>query len=144
MRYLLDTCVLSEFVKPGPEKRVVAWLDSVDIDRQYISALTLGEIQHGVSRLPASNRRARLDEWLHGFIAEQFAAQVLPLDASICLAWGQLVARLEAQGKTMAIVDSLIAATASFHRMTLVTRNVSDFRHVDIGLLNPWEDQAII
>lgn len=78
MRYLLDTCVLAEFVKPRPAKRVVAWLDSVDIDRQYISALILGEIRHGISRLPA-----------------------------------------------------------------LVTRNVSDFRHVDIGPLNPWENQAI-
>ena len=139
MRYLLDTCVISEFIKPRPEKKVVEWLNDADTERIFLSAVTLGEIQHGISRKPPSNRRAQLEEWLNMQLTEQFAGRILSLDASAFIAWGQLVARLEQQGKPMGVMDSLIAATALHHSMTLVTRNVADFLQAGIGLLNPWE-----
>ncbi len=138
MRYLLDTCVISEFIKPQPEKKVVDWLNDADRDRVFLSAVTLGEIQHGISRKPPSNRRAQLEEWLNVQLTAQFADRILVLDAPVFMAWGQLLARLEQRGKPMGVMDSLIAAIALNHGMTLVTRNVNDFGYVGVGLLNPW------
>ena len=81
MRYLLDTCVLSEFTKPKPEKRVVAWLSEQDLEALSLSAVTVGEIQRGISPLPASNRRTTLEAWLSEQLDSQFAGRVLSLDA---------------------------------------------------------------
>ncbi len=139
MRYLLDTCVISEFTKPRPEKKVVDWLNEADPERVFLSAVTLGEIQHGISKKPPSNRRAQLEEWLNVQLTEQFAGRILVLDVPVLVAWGQLVARLGQQGKPIGVMDSLIAATALHHGMTLVTRNVDDFVYAGVGLLNPWE-----
>jgi toxin FitB len=87
LRYLLDTCVLSEFVKPKPERRVVEWLNSVEPDRAFLSAVTIGEIQFGISSRPASNRRTELEVWLNVDLAEQFAARVLALDSDTFVTW---------------------------------------------------------
>ena len=139
LNYLLDTCVISEFVKPMPEKKVQDWLNGLDAARAYLSVVTLGEIQRGLSEKPASNRRTELEEWLNEALAAQFEERILPLDGETFITWGQMVAPLKAQGKPMSVMDSLIAATALHHKMVLVTRNVSDFANVDISTFNPWE-----
>jgi predicted nucleic acid-binding protein len=139
LSYLLDTCVVSEFVKPKPDKNVLSWLNSMDAERIYLSVVTLGEVQQGISNLPRSNRRAELEEWLNEQLTAQFAGRILALDAATFITWGQLIAPLKQQGRTMSVMDSLIAATAVHHRMTLVTRNVSDFQHVELGIFNPWQ-----
>ena len=139
LSYLLDTCVVSEFVKPKPDKNVLSWLNSMDAERIYLSVVTLGEVQQGISNLPRSNRRAELEEWLNEQLTAQFAGRILALDAATFITWGQLIASLKQQGRTMSVMDSLIAATAVHHRMTLVTRNVSDFQHVELSVFNPWQ-----
>jgi toxin FitB len=139
LRYLLDTCVLSEFVKPRPEPKVVDWLNGVDTGRVFLSAVTIGEIQLGISNLPASNRRTELEIWLDGTLPTQFSDRVLPLDADTFVVWGQMTAQQRRQGQPMAVMDSLIAATALHHKMVLVTRNVADFQSTGLSLLNPWE-----
>jgi predicted nucleic acid-binding protein len=139
MRHLLDTCVISEFTRPRPEQKVVNWLNEADAEETFLSVVTLGEVQHGISRLQPSNRRTQLEEWVAVQLTGQFAGRILSLDAPVFIAWGQLVAGLEKQGKPMSVMDSLIAAQALYHRMTLVTRNTDDFVHAGIGLLNPWE-----
>lgn len=139
MRYLLDTCVLSEFTKPKPEKRVVAWLSEQDLEALSLSAVTVGEIQRGISLLPASNRRTTLEARLSEQLVSQFAGRVLSLDAETFVTWGGLMARLRQEGRTMGVFDSLIAATALQHRLTIVTRNTRDFQHAPASLFDPWE-----
>lgn len=137
--YLLDTCVLSEFVKPRSEPKVVDWLNAAEMERVFLSAVTIGEIQLGISNLPASNRRTELEIWLNSTLPAQFPDRVLPLDADTFVAWGELTAQLRRQGLPMAVMDALIAATALQHKMVLVTRNVADFKSTGLSLLNPWE-----
>jgi len=139
LNYLLDTCVISEFVKPKPEKKVQDWLNGLDAGCAYLSVVTLGEIQRGISEKPASNRRTELEEWLNEALVAQFVGRILPLDRETFITWGQMVAPLKAQGKPMGVMDSLIAAAALHHKMVLVTRNISDFANVDISTFNPWE-----
>jgi len=139
LNYLLDTCVISEFVKPQPEHKVIKWLNEVEVDRLFLSVVTLGEIQSGISNLPPSNRRTELEEWLNGDLVRQFANRVLVLDGDTMITWGQMTAEHKRQAKPMGVMDSLIAATALKHKMALVTRNTADFQHVGLSLLNPWE-----
>jgi predicted nucleic acid-binding protein len=139
LRYLLDTCVLSEFVKPEPEPKVVDWLNSVEAESVYLSAVTFGEIQFGISGLPASNRRTELEVWLNVSLPEQFAGRVLALETDTFVTWGKMTAEQKRKGEPMGIMDSLIAASALENNMVLVTRNVTDFKATDLSILNPWE-----
>jgi toxin FitB len=139
LTYLLDTCVISEFIKPHPEPKVVDWLNTTDPDQVFLSAVTIGEIQFGISNRPPSNRRTELEIWLNESLFPQFTNRILTLDADIFLTWGQMTAQQRQQGKPMSVMDSLIAAVALQHRMVLVTRNISDFSATGLSLLNPWE-----
>jgi predicted nucleic acid-binding protein len=131
--------VLSEFIKPKPERKVIDWLNSVEAERVFLSAVTIGEIQFGISNRPASNRRTELEVWLNVSLTEQFAGRILPLDADTFVTWGQMTARQRRQGEPMGVMDSLIAATALQYKMVLVTRNVADFKSTVLSILNPWE-----
>ena len=137
--YLLDTCVVSEFTKPKPERKVLDWLNTLAPDQTYLSVVTLGEIQMGISNLASSNRRTQLEQWLGTELLAQFAGRVLPLDSETLLVWGKMTAQLKQQGKPMSVMDSLIAATALHHNLALVTRNVSDFEQTNVSLFNPWD-----
>lgn len=139
MNCLLDTCVLSEFTRRQPEERVVRWLSSLDEETVYLSVLSIGEIQHGIERLDDSPRKEALRAWLVDELIPRFDGRILPLDVPTMIGWGELVARLERQGRKMPAVDSLIAATALAHNLRLVTRNTADFYHCGVELFNPWE-----
>jgi predicted nucleic acid-binding protein len=130
---------LSEFIKPKPERKVIDWLNSVEAERVFLSAATIGEIQFGISNRPASNRRTELEVWLNVSLPEQFAGRVLSLDADTFVTWGKMTAQQRRQGEPMGVMDSLIAATALQYKMVLVTRNVSDFKSTNLSILNPWE-----
>lgn len=138
MTFLLDTCVISELVRPRPDENVRRWIDSVDEAGLYLSALTLGELGKGVSKLPASARRDELREWLERDLAERFSARILPIDTSVALAWGKLQGEAERAGMKLPVIDSLLAATAACHHLTLATRNFADFARCGVPLLNPW------
>jgi predicted nucleic acid-binding protein len=139
LQYLLDTCVISEFVRPHPEQKVVEWLNSVDAESVYLSAVTMGEIQLGISQRPPSNRRTELEVWLNEKLPEQFGDRVLALDADTFVVWGKMMAEQKRKGEPLGVMDSLIAATVLQHRMVLVTRNVADFKLDDLSTMNPWE-----
>lgn len=140
MNLLLDTCVLSEMVKPKPDGRVAAWFSAQRPDALYISTLTLGELQKGVAKLEPCARKTYLEKFLQSGIREGFKERTLSVDTEVALAWGRLVAQSEQAGQRMPYVDSLIAATALFHGLTLVTRNTRDMEASGVALFNPWSD----
>jgi predicted nucleic acid-binding protein len=138
MNYLLDTNIISEFRKPRPHLNVITWLNQVNADAVYLSVITIGELQKGITRLADLDRRQSLQAWLEEDLLVRFATRVVPLDLEVLLVWGNLAAHLEQTGKTMPAIDSLIAATALHGRFILVTRNEQDFAAVDIPIVNPW------
>jgi predicted nucleic acid-binding protein len=131
MSYILDTNVISELISPQPDPYVAAWV--ADLDPQLVF------LKKGIEKLSSSTRKADLDAWLNGDLLVRFHDHLLPLDIDTLLAWGTLTARLEASGKPMPAIDSLLAATAAHTGFTLVTRNVRDFEHAGIALFNPWD-----
>ena len=139
MRFLLDTCVVSELVKPRPEEKVVRWIDAIEERKLFLSVLTLGELEKGIAKLPESPRRDLLREWLEQDLAERFATRILPVDAAVATAWGKIQGDAERAGTKLPVIDSLLAATAHVYRITLATRNVADFERCGAALFNPWE-----
>lgn len=138
MNHLLDTCVLSEWVRPAPSARVVAWLDAQVEGTLFISELSLAELERGILKLQAGDaRRARrLATWLHA-LEQRFADRTLALDRSTLRLWSQLSAQADIAGQRMASFDGLLMATAQRHGLVIVTRNVSDFARYG-QVLNPW------
>jgi len=138
MRYLLDTCVISELVSKQPNPAVIDWIDSIDDDYIYLSVITIGEIKKGIEKLPNSARKEQLAEWLEEDLLSRFQGRILGVDNSVMLTWGILTAKLEQQGTPMPAIDSLIAAIALHGNLTLVTRNLQDFKQSKVSILNPW------
>ncbi len=139
MKYLLDTCVISELVAKQPNPKVVEFVDSLDPDDTYLSVITIGEISKGIEKLSKSKRKLELQAWLKEDLLVRFDRKIISLDADILVAWGVLTAKLEATGRTMPAMDSLIAATARAGQLILVTRNVDDFEGTEIEIENPWK-----
>jgi predicted nucleic acid-binding protein len=104
----------------------------------YLSALTLGELQKGASRLPRSSRKSRLLTWLHDDLIQRFGDRIVPITLEAALRWGELQAQLEKAGKPMPVIDGLIAASALHYQLTVVTRNTKDMEASGVALLNPW------
>ena len=138
MSYLLDTCVISELMRRAPEAAVTHWIrEQLDSDL-YLSVMTIAELKKGVDRLAASQRKERLETWLSNDLLVRFKTRLLSIDLQVALTWGMLAARLESSGHKMPAFDALIAATALKHNLTLVTRNVADFAHSGVTIVNPW------
>jgi tRNA(fMet)-specific endonuclease VapC len=138
-RYLLDTCVLSDIMSKKPNPAVLDWIGAQVEETLFLSVITIGEIQNGIVKLSASKRKARLELWLKQDLLQRFGTRVLPLDAETLITWGTLTAMLAKRGRVLPVMDSLLAATALHHKLTLVTRNTADFAGTDIRLLNVWE-----
>ncbi|MFZ5557573.1 MAG: type II toxin-antitoxin system VapC family toxin [Pseudomonadota bacterium] len=138
MKYLLDTCFLSELFKSEPNSGVVEWVTGIEEERLFVSALSLGEIQKGVVKLDDGRRRRRIQTWLDQDLRRRFANRIIPVDLEIALAWGQVCGASEKKGVPLPVIDSLLAATASIRGLTLVTRNQKDFSVYPITVLNPW------
>jgi len=138
MNFLLDTNVVSEWVKLHPDPGVVAWLAEADEDRVFISVITLAELRHGIERMDPGRRRHRLEAWLTNELPLRFEGRVLPIEASIADAWGKMMARSEAAGRPIGVMDAFIAGTAEVHGLTLVTRNSAHFQPFFKPILNPW------
>ena len=138
MKYLLDTCVLSEYVKKIPAPKVIDWLDQQDESQLFISVISVGEIEKGILKLRTRDprRSQKLAVWL-GKIEQRFADRILPLDAPTLHVWAQIAAHTELTGQPLPVMDALIMATAQCHGLTVVTRNVQDFA-VYPQVFNPW------
>lgn len=139
MKVLLDTCVISELVSKQPNSKVVEFVDSLDPEDVYLSVITIGEIVKGIEKLSKSRRKTDLHNWLNDDLLVRFEGNILELDTETLIEWGALTSHLESAGRTMPAIDSLIAATALAKKMTLVTRNVSDFEETKVEIANPWK-----
>ncbi len=139
MNFLLDTCVLSEFTRRKPNEKVISWLDQVHEDQLYISVITVGEVMHGIERLPESHRKTELLTWLNSGLIQRFDQRILPIDTGTMISWGSLIARMERDRRPLSAMDALIIATALHNELVIVTRNISDFLTCGIQVINPWE-----
>ena len=131
--YLLDTNVVSELRKPRPHGAVLAWFQGLQDTQLHLAAVTIGEIQAGIelTREQDPNKAAEIEAWLE-MVASAY--NVLPMDAQAFRVWAQLMQR-----KSDTVVeDAMIAATAKVHGLTVVTRNVADFKAFGVPLLNPF------
>jgi predicted nucleic acid-binding protein len=132
--YLLDTNVVSELRRPRPHGAVLAWLETVDDAQLHLSAVTLAEIQAGIelTREQDPAKAAEIETWL-ALLAQAY--NVLPMDGLAFRQWARLMHR---QSDTL-YEDAMIAATAHMHHLTVVTRNITDFRGFGVALFNPFE-----
>lgn len=138
MKYLLDTCVLSEFSKPVPNAQVSEWILNAEQSDIFISVFAIGEIRKGIDKLAAGKKRQQLNEWFQE-IMDWAEHRILSFDKASAKNWGTLLARLETKGRSLPIIDSMIAATAITHDCAIVTRNVSDFIDMDVLVIDPWD-----
>ncbi len=134
MTYLVDANVLTEVTKPAPSLRVVEWLRENERELT-VDPIILGEIRFGIHLLPHGRRRQRLERWFSEGVARMVC---LPWEAEHGLRWARLLADLRTAGHSMPIKDSLIAATALLHGLTIVTRDIDDFRKSKAKVLNPF------
>jgi len=137
LSYLVDTNVLSELRRREPNPRVVEWFTQRPSTTLFLSVLTLGELRKGIQLIPDGERRLRLLDWLEAELPKFFAGRILAVDASVADRWGRLQADA---GRSVPAVDSLLAATALHHGLSLVTRNVRDFMYSGLEVVNPWSD----
>ena len=135
MSYLLDTNVLTELRRKLPDARVLHWFSQRPATTLYLSVLTLGEIRKGIEVLPDPARRLTLLDWLETRLPAFFAGRILPIDAAVAYRWGRMVAQA---GRPVPAIDSLLAATAEQHGLTLVTRNLRDVKGLAVQVINPW------
>jgi predicted nucleic acid-binding protein len=138
--FLLDTNVVSEWVKPHPEPKVAAWLAALDEDTAFISVMSFAEIARGIELLPRGQRRQSLADWLGDDLPNRFDGRIIGIDLRIASAWGRLMVHARSRGASLGAIDGFIAASADVFGLTLATRNTRDFASFDIPLLNPWED----
>ena len=132
--FLLDTNIVSDLRKPKPHGGVMAWISAQDASSLYLSAMTIAELQRGIemTREQDAEKAGQLEAWLEQLT---FTGQVLAMDAAVCREWAKVMHR---RSDTL-VEDAFIAATASVHRLVVVTRNVRDFKSLGVNTLNPFE-----
>jgi hypothetical protein len=138
--YLLDTNIISEYNRPDtPHPGVVRWMKTTPATLQYLSVLTLGEIEKGILLLDEGKRRREIQHWFENDLPTRFAGRILAIDEDVASKWARFIAPLLKQGRPLPTIDSLLAATALAHDLTFVTRNVKHFAGLNVPLLNPWD-----
>jgi hypothetical protein len=138
VRYLLDTCVISEFQKVRPAAAVRDWLATQHETELYLSVLTLGEIQKGVSQLPEGRRRTTLQSWLDGDLRDRFQNRIVPISEDVAARWGRIAGESQRRGTPTPVIDALIAATAMTIDATVVTLDDTHVSRAGARTFNPW------
>ena len=136
---LLDTNVLSEFMRPTPSAQVVAWLDAQATDQVWVSAVTLAEIELGIALMPDGQRKLGLQMAAKAMFAEDFAGRCLPFDKDAATWYANVVALRTRLGRPISVEDAQVASIALAHGPMLATRNERDFDFIEgLAVVNPW------
>ena len=139
MKYLLDTCVISELIKIKPNENVVSWLETQDESDLFLSVLTFGEIEKGIEKAPNKIRKKKLRIWVEEDLKQRFEGKIIPIDLEVAAQWGILQGASEKRGEPMPTIDGLIAVSGLVNNCTVVTRNILDMEQSTVELFNPWE-----
>ena len=139
---VLDTNVLSELLRPEPDRQVEQWLSGQDGAQVYFTTVGEAELRHGVAILPAGKRRNALSTAIEGLLDEDFRDRILPFDRAAACAYATIAAARRAAGRPISQFDCQIAAIARAHKATVATRNTSDYQGCGIDLINPWTFSA--
>jgi predicted nucleic acid-binding protein len=138
--WLLDTNILSELRRPKPERKVLAFVAAQPLESLYVSAVSLAEIRFGIERLADAGRRAELNDWLAQKVRPMFEQRLLAISEDIMFKWRLLVEEGRKAGHTFSQPDLIIAATALHHGLTVVSRDVGDYRKARAEVYDPWRD----
>ncbi len=134
MMFLVDANVLSEPTKSAPNPKVVEWLTDHE-GELVVDAVVLGELSVGILVYPAGRKRAALERWFESVVQ---TIECLPWDAGVSLRWARMVSQLKRKGQSLPLLDSMIAATALHHGLTVVTRNTRDFQRAGVKVFDPF------
>lgn len=141
MTYLLDTCILSKLrkIKTHPNQKLETWFEKHSESAYFINVLSIGEIQKGIAKLGTLDHKKKmiLDDWLIGELIPRFESRILVIDSLTASIWGDLCGKGEKKGIVLPVIDSLLAASAIQHHLTLVTENTKDFVGAGVRLFNP-------
>lgn len=138
MSWLLDTCVVSELIRPRPKASVVSWVLAHDESNLFLSVITIGELEKGIAKLPSSAKRTTLEHWVRHELADRFRGRLLAIDVGVATHWGRIAGGSEVRGQPLPVIDSLIAATGLRHDLTVVTRNTTDMERCGARCYDPW------
>ena len=133
-----DTNVVSELMRLEPSEQVVEWTDRQPIDEVFITAITVGELLHGIGRLPTGRRRNELSELFEEMVTEDFERRVLAFDGVAAAHYADIVVERERIGRPISMADAQIAALCRSHGATVATGNVDDFADIGVLIVNPW------
>ncbi len=142
MSFLIDTCCVSELIKPKPDTNVVRWFSDHDEQEMFLSVLTIGELRKGIEKLPDSKRKDALAHWFEHDVTERFAGRMLDVTALESQTWGEVMAGAARNGRPIPDIDGLLAAFAIANGLTLVTRNTKDMIATGVSLIDPWSYSA--
>jgi len=138
MKYLLDTCVISELSKRKPNENVISWLKAQNENDLYLSVLTFGEIEKGIEKAPDVIHKGNLRLWVENDLKKRFKDRIIPVDIDVAIKWGKVQAQTKLSGRPMPCIYGLIASSGLVHNCIVVTRNISDMKQSSVELLNPW------
>ena len=135
---ILDTNVLSELMRPAPERAVLAWMEDQPASLLFTTAIAEAEIFYGLALLPKGRRRRSIEQAAHLMFTEDFTERVLPFDSAAAREFATITATRRVLGRPLASLDAQIAAIARAHRAAVATRNTTDFEACGVDLVNPW------
>ena len=138
MSYLIDTCCISELVKKKPNPNVLKWFADQDELSMFLSVITFGELRKGIEKYPDSKKKQELNRWIKVDLNHRFKNRVLNINMEEVNRWGKIMATAEKNEKPLPAIDSLIAATAQVHDLSVVRRNTQDMEGSGVEVINPW------
>ena len=142
MKYLLDTCVISEVIKQKPNRKVALWLQEQEETNLYLSVLTFGEIEKGIEQSVNEEKKKRLRLWVEEDLKQRFEGRILPIDMRVASRWGEVQGKSEIIGRPLPAIDGLIAVTGLVNNCVVVTRNVTDMQQSPVELFDPWSEDG--